>query len=113
VTVNDAVADTMPTVAVTGRVPSVVSGTVNEALRVPFAQVCTATRADPMVTVPEVFRGNPRPLTVSGEPTGPVLGFNESEAAPDAADALGTSAKPADPARMVKSVTRPATADRM
>ncbi|WP_241981671.1 hypothetical protein [Cryobacterium sp. TMT1-19] len=66
-----------------------------------------------MVTVPAVFRGNPRPLAVSVEPAGPVFGLNERVVALDAADALGAAAMPVDPARMVSNTTETATTDRM
>ena len=66
-----------------------------------------------MVTVPAVFFGNPRPLTVSVEPAGPVFGLSERVVALDAADALGAAPMAADVVRTVTNITKPATAFRI
>ena len=66
-----------------------------------------------MVSVPEVFFENPRPLALRVEPAGPVFGLEESVVALDVADALGAVAIPVDPAITVSSATKPAPADRM
>ena len=113
VTVKYVLAVTLPSVAVTARILVVVSGTVRSVLKFPSALVFMAKLVLPMVTVPAVFFGNPRPLTVEVEPTGPVFGLNETVAVLAAAAALGVPVRPADPARTVSNTTKPASADRM
>jgi hypothetical protein len=85
VTVNTA-EDLMEEVfAVMVNAPVAASGMVIEVLKVPAAAVLKENVVEPIITVPVVEALNPVPLTVTADPTGPVLGFRYTWAAAGAA----------------------------
>jgi hypothetical protein len=74
-TANTALAEAVPILAVTVRLPVAVLGTTTLAENQPLAEVLIAAATPAMVTVPDAFLGNDVPVTVMTVPTGPDTGL--------------------------------------